>query len=41
MAQLEHPPGEDGNGGTYVATGALTITRAGSTQREIDALPIR
>ncbi len=39
MAQLEHPPGEDGNGGTYVATGALTITRAGSTQREIDALP--
>jgi phospholipid/cholesterol/gamma-HCH transport system permease protein len=38
MAQREHPSGEDGNGGTYVATGALTITRAASTQREIDAL---
>ena len=39
MARREQPPRDDGNGGTYVATGALTITRAASTQREIDALP--
>jgi len=39
MAQLDHSPADDGDGGTYVASGALTITRAASTQREIDALP--
>ncbi|MBV9528701.1 MlaE family lipid ABC transporter permease subunit [Sphingomonas sp.] len=38
MAQLEHPTADDRNGGTYRATGALTITRAASTQRELESL---
>ena len=39
MAQLDPPAADHGDGGTFVATGALTITRAASTQREIDGLP--
>jgi phospholipid/cholesterol/gamma-HCH transport system permease protein len=39
MAQLEHSTAENPTGGTYRAAGALTITRAASTQREIDGLP--
>ncbi|MGZ2412005.1 phospholipid/cholesterol/gamma-HCH transport system permease protein [Sphingomonas sp. F9_3S_D5_B_2] len=39
MAQLEPTSAGDGTGGTYRATGALTITRAASTQRELESLP--
>src|SRR6478672_6952012 len=39
MAQLEPSSADNRNGGTYRATGALTITRVGTTQRELDSLP--
>src|SRR3954468_18261265 len=39
MADLDHPQGDDERGSVYRVAGALTITRAATTQREIDALP--
>jgi len=42
MADHDHPQGEDAHdahGSVYRVAGALTITRAATTQREIDALP--
>src|SRR4051795_8960386 len=39
MADLDHPQGDDPHGSVYRVAGALTITRAATTQREIDALP--
>jgi phospholipid/cholesterol/gamma-HCH transport system permease protein len=39
MAQLEPSSDQNRDGGTYRATGALTITRVGTTQRELDSLP--
>jgi phospholipid/cholesterol/gamma-HCH transport system permease protein len=39
MADLDPQSGENPNGSVYRVAGALTITRAGTTQREIDALP--
>jgi phospholipid/cholesterol/gamma-HCH transport system permease protein len=39
MAKLEHSTVEQRDGGTYRVAGALTITRAASTQREIDSVP--
>jgi phospholipid/cholesterol/gamma-HCH transport system permease protein len=38
MAVNDHQPG-DHDGSVYRVAGALTITRAGTTQREIDAMP--
>jgi phospholipid/cholesterol/gamma-HCH transport system permease protein len=39
MADLDPPEGAHPNGSVYRVAGALTITRAATTQREIDALP--
>ncbi len=40
MAEQEHQgEQQDGHGAVYRVAGALTITRAATTQREIDALP--
>jgi phospholipid/cholesterol/gamma-HCH transport system permease protein len=39
MAELEGQQGDDLHGSVYRVPGALTITRAATTQREIDALP--
>ena len=39
MAELDGQEGHDPNGSVYRVAGALTITRAATTQREIDALP--
>src|SRR4051795_10882867 len=39
MADLDHPQGDDPHGSVYRVAGALTITRAATTQREIEALP--
>jgi phospholipid/cholesterol/gamma-HCH transport system permease protein len=38
MADLEHRQEEDPHGSSYRVAGSLTITRAATTQREIDAL---
>jgi phospholipid/cholesterol/gamma-HCH transport system permease protein len=38
MADLDHTGAEDAHGSVYRVAGALTITRAATTQREIDAL---
>jgi phospholipid/cholesterol/gamma-HCH transport system permease protein len=39
MADLDRHEGDDPNGSVYRVAGALTITRAATTQREIDSLP--
>src|SRR3954451_14024848 len=39
MADLDHPQGDDPHGSVYRVAGALTITRAATTEREINALP--
>lgn len=39
MAELGHPDDQNEHGAVYRVAGALTITRAATTQREIDALP--
>jgi phospholipid/cholesterol/gamma-HCH transport system permease protein len=39
MADLDAPSGHDPHGSVYRVAGALTIARAATTQREIDALP--
>jgi phospholipid/cholesterol/gamma-HCH transport system permease protein len=39
MADLDRQEGDDPNGSVYRVAGALTITRAATTQREIDSLP--
>src|ERR671933_2730621 len=39
MADLDQHQGEHPKGSVYRVAGALTITRAATTQREIDALP--
>jgi len=39
MADLDREAGNDPHGSVYRVAGALTITRAATTQREIDALP--
>jgi phospholipid/cholesterol/gamma-HCH transport system permease protein len=39
MAAPDQPEGDDPHGNVYRVAGALTITRAATTQREIDALP--
>jgi phospholipid/cholesterol/gamma-HCH transport system permease protein len=39
MADLDRQEGDDPKGSLYRVAGALTITRAATTQREIDALP--
>ena len=39
MAELEQPQGDHPHGSVYRVAGSLTITRAATTQREIDALP--
>jgi phospholipid/cholesterol/gamma-HCH transport system permease protein len=39
MADRDRQEGEHPNGSVYRVAGALTITRAATTQREIDALP--
>ena len=39
MADLDGHDGEDAHGSVYRVAGALTITRAATTQREIDAMP--
>jgi phospholipid/cholesterol/gamma-HCH transport system permease protein len=39
MADLDRQEGDDPHGSVYRVAGALTITRAATTQREIDALP--
>jgi phospholipid/cholesterol/gamma-HCH transport system permease protein len=39
MADLDREAGDDPHGSVYRVAGALTITRAATTQREIDALP--
>jgi len=39
MGDLNRNSGQSGDGATYRVAGALTITRAATTQREIDALP--
>src|SRR5437868_9029274 len=42
MAEIDHPEshgGHDGRGAVYRVAGAITITRAATTQRELDALP--
>jgi phospholipid/cholesterol/gamma-HCH transport system permease protein len=39
MAADDQPGGDDPHGSVYRVAGALTITRAATTQREIDALP--
>jgi phospholipid/cholesterol/gamma-HCH transport system permease protein len=39
MAEQGHPDDQNEHGAVYRVAGALTITRAATTQREIDALP--
>ena len=39
MADLDQPGAGDPHGSVYRVAGALTITRAATTQRELDALP--
>src|SRR5690349_1608512 len=39
MADLNSNEGDDPHGSVYRVAGSLTITRAATTQREIDALP--
>ncbi|MES2135540.1 MAG: ABC transporter permease [Pseudomonadota bacterium] len=39
MAEEDHSQGESQHGAVYRVAGALTITRAATTQREIDSLP--
>ncbi len=39
MADLDREAGDNPHGSVYRVAGALTITRAATTQREIDALP--
>src|SRR6058998_2697485 len=39
MADLDATSGDHPHGSVYRVAGALTITRAATTQREIDALP--
>jgi phospholipid/cholesterol/gamma-HCH transport system permease protein len=39
MAEHDHPQGDDPHRSVYRVAGALTITRAATTQREINALP--
>jgi phospholipid/cholesterol/gamma-HCH transport system permease protein len=39
MADLDQSAGDEPHGSVYRVAGALTITRAATTQREIDALP--
>lgn len=39
MADLDRHEGEEPHGSVYRVAGALTITRAATTQREIDAMP--
>src|SRR3954464_9838961 len=39
MSDHQRSEGEGAGGATYRVAGALTITRAATTQREIDALP--
>lgn len=39
MAELNPPETDEGRGSVYRVAGALTITRAATTQREIEALP--
>ena len=39
MAETDQPQGDDPHASVYRAAGALTITRAATTQREIAALP--
>src|SRR3954452_22093919 len=39
MAEVEGQEGQDPSGSVYRVAGALTITRAATTQREIDSLP--
>src|SRR5207248_4738644 len=39
MAHLGAPSGDHPHGSVYRVAGALTITRAATTQREVDALP--
>src|SRR5687768_8853287 len=39
MEGQDQPEGDDPHGSVYRVAGALTITRAATTQREIDALP--
>lgn len=39
MAELDEPQEEHSHGSVYRVAGTLTITRAATTQREIDALP--
>jgi phospholipid/cholesterol/gamma-HCH transport system permease protein len=39
MADHDQHSGDGGRGSVYRVAGALTITRAGTTQREIDSLP--
>ena len=39
MAELDVPDQDDPNASVYRVAGALTITRAATTQREINALP--
>jgi len=39
MAAIEEPASDNPQGSVYRVAGALTITRAATTQREIDALP--
>src|SRR5215207_6999760 len=39
MADLDQSAGDEPRGSVYRVAGALTITRAATTQREIDALP--
>ncbi|HEY6049224.1 MAG TPA: ABC transporter permease [Sphingomicrobium sp.] len=39
MADLEHQETDQGHGSVYRVAGALTISRAATTQREIDAMP--
>src|SRR3954468_20427603 len=39
MADLDETGAKDERGSVYRVAGALTITRAATTQREIDALP--
>src|SRR5437763_689411 len=39
MADLDAPSGDPPHGSVYRVAGALTITRAATTQREIDAMP--
>src|SRR5436309_3450381 len=39
MAEVERSQGDDSHGSVYRVAGSLTITRAATTQREIEAMP--